>query len=378
MVHCPKCGIVSVPEKDLPLELPDEVDFSHPGESPLKYNEKWVNTTCPKCGTPAKRETDTIDGFLCSCWYFLSYCSPHYDKAAFDPKAAKYWMPVDIYTGGAEHAVMHLLYARFFTKAIRDMGLIDFGEPFKKLFNQGIILSEGQKMSKSRGKQVNPDEYVGTLGADAFRAYMMFVGPWEQGGEWADTGISGISRWLNRIWNLALEEYKPGTIDPESDKTLRRITHQTIRRATNDMEKMRFNTMVAALMELSNKVADTREAAKVSKAAWDEAVSALILMLAPTAPHFTEEVWSQMGRPYSIHNQTWPKWDEALAKEDEITLVVQVNGKVRDRITLPASVTEAEAREKALSSDKVKAYLEGKNIANVVYVPGRLINVVVK
>ncbi len=378
MVHCPKCGIVPVPENELPLELPEEVDFSHPGESPLKYNEKWVNTKCPKCGSPAKRETDTIDGFLCSCWYFLRYCSPHYDKAAFDPQAVKYWMPVDIYTGGAEHAVMHLLYARFFTKAICDMGLIDFGEPFKKLFNQGIILSEGQKMSKSRGKQVNPDEYVSTLGADAFRAYMMFVGPWDQGGEWADTGISGISRWLNRVWNLALEEYKPAAVDPESDKSLRRITHQAIRRATTDMEKMRFNTMVAALMEMSNKMSDIKERARVSKAAWDEAVSALILMLAPTAPHFTEEVWSQMGRPYSIHNQPWPQWDEALAKEDEITLVVQVNGKVRDRLTLPTSVTEAEAREKALGSDKVKAHLEGKSIANVVYVPSRLINVVVK
>jgi leucyl-tRNA synthetase len=378
MVHCPKCGVVAVPEKDLPVLLPDEVDFSHPGESPLKYNEKWVNTRCPKCGGPAKRETDTIDGFMCSCWYFLRYCSPHYNKAPFDPAAIKHWMPVDIYTGGAEHAVMHLLYARFFTMAIRDMGLINFGEPFKKLFNQGIILSEGQKMSKSRGKQINPDEYVNSLGADAFRAYMMFIGPWEQGGEWADTGISGVSRWFNRVWNLVLDDYQPGTVDEDSEKKLRRLTHQTIRRATNDIDKMRFNTMLAALMELSNELADVKEKSQVSKSIWDEAISALVLMLAPTAPHFTEEAWSRLGRPYSIHNQSWPKWDEELAKEDEITLVVQVNGKVRDRLTVPVSVTETEAKEKVFASEKIKVYLAGKTVANVVYVPGRLVNVVVR
>ena len=378
MVHCPKCGVVAVPEKDLPVLLPDEVDFSHPGESPLKYNEKWVNTTCPKCGNPAKRETDTIDGFMCSCWYFLRYCSPQYDKTAFEPASVKHWMPVDIYTGGAEHAVMHLLYARFFTMAIRDMGLVDFGEPFKKLFNQGIILSEGQKMSKSRGKQINPDEYVGSLGADAFRAYMMFIGPWEQGGEWADTGISGVSRWFNRVWNLVLDSYQAGKIEKDREKALRRLTHQTIRRVTTDMDKMRFNTMLAALMELSNELADAKEKAQVSQSAWDEAVSALVLMLAPTAPHFTEEVWSRLGRAYSIHNQAWPEWNEELAKEEEITLVVQVNGKVRDRLTVPASVTETEARERVFASEKIKVHLEGKTIANVVYVPGRLVNVVVR
>ncbi len=378
MVHCPTCGIVAVPEKDLPVLLPEDADFSHPGESPLKYNEKWVNTVCPKCGGPAKRETDTIDGFMCSCWYMLRYCSPHYEKAAFDPKAAKYWMPVDVYTGGAEHAVMHLLYTRFFIKAIRDMGLVDFGEPFQKLFNQGTIIADHQKMSKSKGNVVNPDEYVGELGADSVRAYMMFMGPWDQGGEWFDTGISGISRWLNRVWSLALDGYSPGSVDQEAVRSVQRLTHQTIRRATGDMDRMRFNTMLAALMEFSNALAETREKANVSKAAWDEAISSLVLLLAPTAPHFAEEIWCRLGRPYSIHNQQWPKWDEALAKEDEITLVVQVNGKVRDRITVPASVSESEARETALDSEKVKAHLQDKTVANVVYVPGRLVNVVVK
>jgi leucyl-tRNA synthetase len=378
MVHCPTCGIVAVPEKDLPVLLPEEADFSHAGESPLKYDAEWVNTPCPKCGGPAKRETDTIDGFMCSCWYFLRHCSPHHQGAAFDPKALKYWMPVDIYTGGAEHAVMHLLYARFFTKAIRDMGLIDFGEPFKKLFNQGTIVANKQKMSKSKGNVVNPDGYVDDLGADTVRAYMMFIGPWEQGGEWSDTGISGISRWLNRVWSLALEQYQPAGVEPESEKALRRLTHQTIHRATTDIDRMRFNTMLAALMEFSNALSEVRQKGAVSRSAWDEATSTLVLMLAPTAPHFAEEVWARLGRPYSIHEQAWPKWDEATAREEEITLVVQVNGKVRDRITVSASVTEAEARERALSSEKVMVHLAGKTVATLVYVPGRLLNIVVR
>ncbi len=207
MVYCDKCGIVPVPEKDLPVLLPEDAEFKPTGESPLKYNEKFVNTTCPKCKSPARRETDTMDTFMCSSWYFLRYASPHYAKAAFDPEKVKSWLPVDFYTGGAEHAVMHLLYARFFTKAIRDIGLIDFGEPFTKLFNQGTIIAGKHKMSKSRGNVVNPDAYVVDLGADTVRVYMMFIGPWEQGGEWDDSGISGVSRWLNRVWNLAQDGY---------------------------------------------------------------------------------------------------------------------------------------------------------------------------
>jgi leucyl-tRNA synthetase len=378
VVHCPRCGAVAVPEKDLPILLPPDVDFSHPGESPLKYNEAWVNTTCPRCGGGAKRETDTIDGFMDNSWYYFRYCSPQYQHGPFDPKAVRHWMPVDLYTGGAEHAVGHLMYSRFFTKAVRDMGLIDFGEPFKKLFNQGVILSGGQKMSKSRGKQVNPDEIVGALGADTVRAYMMFVGPWDQGGEWSDTGISGVSRWLNRVWNLALDEYKPGKLDAEADRALRRLTHQTIRRASTDIDRLRFNTMLSALMEFSNALSDIREKAGVSKPTWDEAISSIVLLLAPTTPHFAEEVWSRLGKPYSIHDEKWPECDEALAKDEEITMVIQVNGKVRDRITLPASVTEADAKQKAMDSEKVKAYTTGKAIASVFYVPGRLVNIVVK
>jgi leucyl-tRNA synthetase len=386
MVYCEKCGIVPVPEKDLPVLLPQNAEFRPTGESPLKYCEEFVNTTCPRCQAPAKREIDTMDTFMCSNWYFLRYCSPHYDAAAFDPAKIKFWMPVDIYTGGAEHAVMHLFYARFFIKALRDMGLISFGEPFKKLFNQGTIIAEKQKMSKSRGNVVTPDEYVAELGADTVRAYLMFIGPWEHGGEWNDSGISGVSRWLNRVWNLVLEQYEghenPDTIGAtarqEAERELARTMHQTIRKVTNDIDKMRFNTMLAALMEFSNELAQVKEAGQVSPSAWKEAMATLLLLLAPTAPHLAEELWTRTGHQYSIHNQPWPRWDEALAKEEEITLVVQVNGRVRERLAVPANISEAEAKEKALASPRVKTYLEGKKLVNAIYVPGRLVNLVVK
>jgi len=377
MIHCPHCGIVPVPENELPLLLPDEAEFRLTGESPLKLNEKFVNTICPKCGGKAKRETDTIDGFLCNSWYYFRYCSPHDDEAAFDPQDVKYWMPIDIYTGGAEHAVGHLMYSRFLTKAIRDMGLINFGEPFKKLFNQGVILSQGQKMSKSKGG-VNPDEYVNELGVDSIRAYMMFIGPWEQGGEWSDTGISGINRWLNRVWNVVLDEYQPKVVDENAKRELARITHQTIKKVTGDMERLRFNTMISALMELTNHLMKVKETGSVGVQDWNNSIDILVVLLAPTAPHITEEIWQRLGHTYSIHNSQWPKWDEQLAKEDEITLVVQVNGKLRDRINVSASITEIEARKLAPETEKVKPYLEGKQIVNVIYVPGKLVNIVVR
>jgi len=383
MVYCEKCGIIPVPEEDLPVLLPEDAEFKPTGESPLKYHEQFVNTTCPQCSAAARRETDTMDTFMCSSWYFLRYTSPHHDTAAFDHDRAKYWLPVDLYTGGAEHAVMHLLYARFFSKALRDMGLVDFDEPFTQLFNQGIIISESQKMSKSRGNVVTPDEYVSKLGADTVRAYLMFIGPWEQGGEWNDNGISGISRWLNRVWNLVLEEYNysEGVGSPageEEPRELARITHQTIKKITNDLEKMRFNTMIAALMEFTNYLTKTREAGHVTDSVWKETLDTLLLLLAPTTPHLAEELWQRTAHEYSIHNQNWPKWDETLAKEEEVTLVVQVNGKLRDRITVPASITEAEARQLAAESTRVKSYLEGKTTVKEIYVPGKLVNMVVR
>ena len=383
MIYCEKCGIVPVPEKDLPVLLPEDAEFKPTGESPLKYNEQFVNTTCPRCSSPARRETDTMDTFMCSSWYFLRYASPDYRAAPFDDGKLKYWLPVDLYTGGAEHAVMHLFYARFFTKAIRFMGLIDFDEPFHRLFNQGIIIVERRKMSKSRGNVITPDEYVTELGADTVRAYLMFVAPWEQGGEWNDSGISGMSRWLNRVWNLTLTGYKPdeavsGADRQKSERELSRITHQTIRKVTDDMEKLRFNTMIAALMEYTNYLTRLGEAGTVATSAWEESIRTLILLLAPTTPHLAEELWQRSGYEYSVHNQRWPQWDEALAKDEETTLVVQVNGKLRDRINVPASITEAEAKQKALESHRVKAHLTGKELVKTIYVPGKLINLVVR
>ena len=379
IIYCEKCGIVPVPEKDLPVLLPEDAEFKPTGESPLKYHEQFVNTICPRCGAPAKRETDTMDTFMCSSWYFLRYASPKFKKAAFAAEKVKYWMPVDLYTGGAEHAVMHLFYARFFIKALRDMGLVSFGEPFTRLFNQGVIIAEKQKMSKSRGNVINPDGYVSELGADAVRAYLMFIGPWEQGGEWDDSGISGISRWLNRVWNLVTGEYgEGGGVSQEAERELSRLTHQTIRKVTEDMERLRFNTMLAALMEFTNYLNKVKEERIVSVSAWEKAIDILLLLLAPITPHLAEELWQYQGREYSIHNQNWPKWDEALAKDEEITLVVQVNGKLRDRITVPASITEDEAKEKARGSQKVKVHLKDKEIIKTIYVPGRLVNLVVR
>jgi leucyl-tRNA synthetase len=380
MVYCNKCGVVPVPEEDLPVLLPEDAEFKPTGESPLKYNERFVNTTCPKCRGKAKRETDTMDTFMCSSWYFLRYTSPGCDTAAFDENRMKYWMPVDLYTGGAEHAVMHLLYARFFTKALRDMGLVGFGEPFSRLFNQGIIIAQKQKMSKSKGNVITPDEYVSELGADAVRAYLMFVAPWEQGGEWNDSGISGISRWLNRLWKLVLEEYqaKSEAGGEEKLKELQRIIHQTVKKVTEDLERMRFNTMIAALMELTNYLTKVKEDGSISRSGWDEAIKTLLLLLAPTSPHIAEELWQKTGHEYSIHNQLWPGWDEKLAKDEEITLIVQVNGKLRDKITVPASITEDEARTLALDRQRIKSYIEGKHIAQMIYVPKRLINLVIK
>jgi leucyl-tRNA synthetase len=379
MIYCPNCGIVPVPEADLPVLLPEDAEFRPTGESPLKYCEQFVNTNCPQCSAPAKRETDTMDTFMCSSWYFLRYTSPNCDTTPFDEDRIKYWMPVDIYTGGAEHAVMHLFYTRFFIKALRDMGLVDFGEPFTRLFNQGIIIVERQKMSKSRGNVITPDEYVSELGADAVRAYLMFIAPWEQGGEWDDSGISGISRWLNRLWNLVLEpSHMETAVEEKAYRDLQRITHQTIKKVTADMEGLRFNTMIAALMEFTNYLMKVRETGAVGGSAWRESVDALLLLLAPTVPHLAEELWQRTGHEYSIHNQSWPQWDEALAKDEEVTLVVQVNGKLRDRIMVSASISEDEARQLAVDSPRVKSRLEGKEIIKVIYVPRRLINIVVR
>jgi len=378
IIYCDKCGIVPVPEKELPVLLPPDAEFRPTGESPLKYCAEFVNTTCPLCSSPAKREIDTMDTFMCSSWYFLRYTSPRYDKFPFDENKVRYWMPVDLYTGGAEHATMHLLYSRFFIKAIRDIGLVNFNEPFSKLFNQGIIVCQGEKMSKSKGNVITPDDYVGDLGADSVRVYLMFVGPWEHGGDWNDNGIVGMSRWLNRVWNLVTSEYVENDIKPESEQAILHIMHKTIKKVTEDMEKFHFNTMLAALMEYTNFLGSLQTEGSVSKSYWDDAIKQLLLLLAPSAPHITEELWVQNGYEYSIHSQNWPIWNEGLAKDADITLVIQVNGRLRDKITVSSSITEDEAQRISLERERVKAYIAGRTIAKIIYVPAKLVNIVIR
>jgi leucyl-tRNA synthetase len=402
IVYCPRCGTIPVPEEALPVLLPEDAEFKPSGESPLKYCPSFVNTTCPRCGGAAQRETDTMDTFMCSSWYFLRYASPDYQNGPFDPQKVRYWFPIDLYTGGAEHATMHLLYARFFIKALKDLGLVDFAEPFVRLFNQGVIVQERQKMSKSRGNVIDPDEYVAKLGADAVRAYLMFIAPWEQGGEWNDSGLIGVSRWLNRVWNLVMEEPKAkARMNQATERELRRLTHKTIKKVTEDLEGFHFNTMVAALMEFTNHLTRVRETYALNSPAWQEATEALLLLLAPTAPHLAEELWTRSGHPYSIHNQPFPTWDDRLAAEEEFTLVIQVNGKLRDKVTVPVSITEEEARSLALSRERVQRYLPKKTqirqpppemlafltleqmidmerVEKIIYVPGRLVNVVLR
>jgi len=376
IIYCDKCGMVPVPEEDLPVLLPPDAEFKPTGESPLKYCQSFVNTTCPKCSGPARRETDTMDTFMCSSWYFLRYTSPKTRSAPYNAAKVKYWLPVDLYTGGAEHAVMHLFYARFFIKALKDMGLVDFDEPFIRLFNQGTIVYRGDKMSKSRGNVIGSDEYVDTLGADAVRGYVMFIGPWELGGEWNDRGIVGISRWLNRVWTLVTIDYTSRVVDPEAEKGLLYLTHKTIKEVSAHLEEFRFNTMLSSLMEFSNYLSRIRESGMVSGPLWREAIGYFLRLLAPTAPHLAEELWNRTGHPYSIHNQSWPKYAEELAKEEQITLVIQVNGKLRDKVLVPASISEAEAKELALSRKRVRSYIDDKKASRVIYVPKRVVNIV--
>ena len=378
IVFCDACGEAPVPESDLPVLLPDDAEFRPTGDSPLALHQEFVNTACPECGGPAKRETDTMDTFVDSSWYFLRYASPSYQDGPFDPVAAMEWNPVDQYTGGVEHAVMHLLYARFFVKAMRDLGLVDFDEPFVRLVNQGTIVFNSQKMSKSRGNVIAPDDYVGDVGADVVRTYLMFMGPWEQGGDWNDNGINGMARWTNRVWELCQRD--PDKLGSGSDEAavgdLRRALHKTIRKVSEDMERFKFNTGIAAMMEFSNTLNQVWQAGNVDANVWRESIRGLVLMMAPITPFLAEELWSQVGGQYSVHQQPWPEWDEDLAADEMITLVVQVNGRLRDRIEVSADVSEEDARSVALASDRVKQFTDGKTVRRVVYVPGRLVNVV--
>ncbi len=377
MVKCANCGILPVPDDQLPVLLPEDVEWKPTGESPLKLHPTWRHTTCPQCGGPAERETDTMDTFMCSSWYHLRYLSPWYNEGPFDPKEYDYWMPVDTYTGGIEHANMHLIYTRFFHKACRDMGITRGDEPMLQLRNQGMVLGEdSEKMSKSRGNVIAPDDLVGAHGADTVRAYLMFYARWDMGGPWSSGGIDGVSRWMRRSWTMVLEEPADAPLgDADAVRVLRRKLHQTLRAVTNDFEQFQFNTIISHLMELLNDLVRLKGAAWGTPA-WAEAVEIYTKMLAPVAPHIAEELWQRLGKPYSIHNAQWPAVDEAAAAEDEITLIVQINGKLRDRINVPADIAEEDAKAAALASPAVVKHLEGKAPRQVIYVRGRLVNIV--
>ena len=377
-VYCDDCGTVPLPNDQLPVLLPLDAEFKPTGESPLAISDDFVNTTCPGCDGPAKRETDTMDTFVDSSWYMFRFASPTEDGAPFDPDLLSQWLPVDQYTGGAEHAVMHLLYSRFFTKAMRDMGMLNFDEPFLRLFNQGTIIAGGSKMSKSRGNVISPDAYAEVFGADVVRAYLMFLGPWDQGGDWTDTGINGISRWTNRLWDLFQRDPSelPNTVNDSDAADTRRKLHQTIEKVYTDLDRFKFNTSIATLMEFTNHLSQAWNSNSVDADLWRECTENFLLLLAPFVPHLAEELWERNGHPYSIHNQSFPKWDPALTAEETITLVIQVNGRLRDRLQAPASITEDAVKEIALASPRVQTHTQDKQIRKLIYVPGRLINIV--
>ncbi len=380
IVYCDDCGEQAVPDAELPVELPYDVEFLPTGQSPLALSDEFVTASCPACGGAARRETDTMDTFMCSSWYFMRYADPHDTEYAVSRSLAESWLPVDQYTGGSEHATMHLLYARFFYKAARDAGVVPGDEPFTRYFSQGQILGpDGRRMSKSRGNVVAPDAQVERWGADAFRAYLMFLGPWEQGGPYDVDGIVGVARWLNRAWTVATEP--PVLVDggdPVQARVLRQQAHQTLARVTGDIERLRFNTMVAALMEYTNTLWRARESGPQDRAAWDEAIAMLALMLAPACPHLAEELWHRAGDGGFVHRQRWPEADPELVRRDTVELPVQVNGRVRERLEVAADADEATVREAAMASERVRAHVDGHDLVRAIYVPGRMLNLVVK
>ena len=378
IVYCDDCGIVPVPEDQLPIELPYDVEFLPTGQSPLALSEDFVRTSCPDCGKPARRETDTMDTFMCSSWYFMRYADPHDAEHAISRDMADTWLPVDQYTGGSEHATMHLLYARFFYKAARDAGLVPGDDPFTRYFAQGQILgTDGRRMSKSRGNVVPPDDQVERWGADAFRAYLVFLGPWDQGGPYDVDGTVGVARWLRRLWSLFATPSDTGApADAANALAPLQEAHRTLERVTADLERFQMNTAVAALMELTNTLARLRDEGPVHEEGWDGALRLLTLMLAPLCPHVSEELWERLGEPYSVHQQQWPVVDASLAARETVELVVQVNGKLRARLQVAPDADEAEVRALADASERVAAALGGKEPRRVIYVPGRLMNLV--
>ena len=376
IVYCENCGIVPVPEGDLPVLLPDDIEWRPTGESPLKLHPTWRNTSCPRCGGPGERETDTLDTFLCSSWYHLRYLSPRYDDGPYDAEEYDYWMPVDTYTGGIEHATMHLIYTRFFHKGLRDVGVTRGDEPMLQLRNQGIILGEdSEKMSKSRGNVVAPDELLAQYGADTMRAYLMFFARWSQGGPWSSEGISGTVRWLRRIWSSYENRQEPSGTSDEATRRIRRKLHQTIRSVTQDFEAFEFNTIIAALMSFQREMTRAFDEG-CSAEAWREARETYVRLLAPVTPHIAEELWERMGRRDSVHVQTWPTWSAEVATEEETIVAVQVNGKVRARLRVATDASDDELRGRALTDPAVVRYIGNKPIQRVIVIPSKLVSIV--
>ena len=367
IIYCDDCGAQPVPEAQLPIILPDDVDFNPKGTAPLATSESFVNTECPKCGGKAKREVDTMDTFMCSSWYYLRYLSPKNDQVAVDNEMAKKWLPVDMYIGGPEHACMHLLYARFINMVMYDLGYTPHKEPFTRLVHQGLITKDGAKMSKSKGNTVSPDEFVEKYGSDVFRMYLMFLGPFTEGGDWGDQGITGIARFQQRFYTIMMDLEMV-----ETDKEVDRLLHKTIKKVTDDLWNMQFNTALAALMEFTNAIL---KHGKITESAREK----VTLLIAPMAPHFAEELWHLSGHEGSIFNITeWPEFDPALAKDDQLTIVVQVNGKLRGEFTADLTADKEAIVLAAKTLDNVKLYLDQKEIVKEIYVPGRLVNLVVK
>ena len=387
VIYCDKCGEQLVPEEELPVKLPEDVTFEQGAVSPLAQSESFVHCTCPQCGGPARRETDTMDTFICSSWYYMRYTDPHNTHKPFAADKVNYWAPVDQYIGGIEHAILHLLYSRFFTKVLRDEKLLDFDEPFQNLLTQGMVIKDGAKMSKSKGNVVSPEEIIQKYGADTARLFILFAAPVERDLEWSDQGVEGAFRFLNRVWRIVahfedsiregIDDYDHSTLTAE-EKSLRRTLHQTIKKVTEDVgERFMFNTAISAVMELVNAFYAFQEK-PVHPGLVRELSFALVKMLAPFAPHITEELWSRMEGKGSVHDARWPKFDRAAIVEDEVEIVLQINGKVRDKLTVPANMEPQEMEKLALAQPKVVELTAGKTIVKVICVPKKLVNIVVK
>ena len=386
VIYCDACGVVPVPEQDLPVTLPVDVEFTGEGGSPLARHESFVNVTCPICGIPARRETDTMDTFVQSSWYFLRYCCPDLLDGPLDRTKVDYWMSVNQYIGGIEHAVMHLLYARFFTKVLRDMGYISCDEPFLNLLTQGMVIKDGAKMSKSKGNVVDPDALIRKYGADTARLFSLFAAPPEKDLDWSDQGVDGSFRFLNRVWKLVHDKLElvtsPTAIDPAAltaeERSVRRSVHKTIRKVTEDLdERFHFNTAIAAVMELLNTLQSTELSSPQYGAVMKEALESLVLLLAPFVPHISEELWQRLGHAELLSSTPWPAYDPTAVVDEEVLVVVQVNGKLRSKITLPAGTDEEALKAKALADEKVQPFLEGVQVRKVICVPGKLVNIVV-